>query len=216
MPRPMGLKLASTPNVLFKRKFRWVLEIQNVSGDRIGTLPPQKSARPNINFKTIEAQHLNESIFYPTKPEWKPINLTLYDIIGDASSDCPQRVHPVFEWLKQIYDPGVSDYSGQTGGTTVSPVGWYSDVVRQYKRSAILSMLNGCGDVLEEWVFENAWPESVEFGDLDYANSEVVTADISLRYDRAYVVSSADQLGGRSPGQTGDGGILTGGGISNF
>jgi hypothetical protein len=195
----MGLKLPGTPNVLFKRKFRWVMEIDNVSGDAINTLPPQKSARPNINFKTIEAQHLNESIHYPGKPEWKPINLTLYDVIGNAGSSCPQQKHPVFDWLKKIYNPGIREYTGKNGGTgsgrTMLPsdyvpptdLAWYSDAVNGYKRTARLKMLNGCGDVLEEWIYENAWPEAIEFGDLDYANSEVVTADITLRYDRAYI-----------------------------
>jgi hypothetical protein len=55
------------------------------------------------------------------------------------------------------------------------------------KERATLEMYNGCGDVLETWVFENAWPQAVEFGDLDMSSSDVVTCDLTIRYDRAYI-----------------------------
>jgi hypothetical protein len=171
-----NMGLGPIDNAKFKKKFRWMISIDRVAGPdskQDGTinneqsiLPPSKAARPNISFKTIEAQHLNEVIHYPGKPDWKPINITLYDI------NCGQN--PVFNWIKKIYD-------AQAGN-------WSSHIVPQYKKTAYLKMYSGCGHVMEEWVYENAWPESVEFGDLDFGSSEVVVADITLRYDRAYTI----------------------------
>ena len=58
-----------------------------------------------------------------------------------------------------------------------------------FKKNARLELLSGCGDILEMWFFENAWPQTVEFGELDMSSSEYVTAEITLRYDRAFVVT---------------------------
>lgn len=161
----MGLGVFET-KVCIKRKFRWMFYIPNVSGDGIDVLPPQKSARPSLSFKEMEVQHLTETVYYPGKPDWKPISLVLYDIVEKGG-----RIHPVFNWLISLYNPGAGKY---TPGT--------------FKQNATLHLLDGCGNTVELWQFENAWPNTIEWGDLDMSNSEIVTADLTLRYDRAYYV----------------------------
>jgi hypothetical protein len=37
----------------FKRKYRWLLKIDGVSAEGIDALPPTKSGRPNLTFKSI-------------------------------------------------------------------------------------------------------------------------------------------------------------------
>jgi hypothetical protein len=157
-------------NTCFKRKNRWLLIINEVSAEGINTLPPFKSARPSLSFKEIEAQHATEIIYFPGKPEWKPISLSLYDL--------KKPTHPVFEWLKKLYDPQQGTYSYSC---TADGVGGFK------KSEATLEVYDGCGNVIETWIFENAWPQSIEFGDLDMSQSEVLTCDLVLRYDRAYI-----------------------------
>ena len=140
-----------------------------ISDDGASLLPPLKSARPNLTFKEIEVQHLNETIYFPSKPEWKPITLTLYDI--------KKNNNPVFEWIKQVYNP--------RDGFWQPPILPGKDY---FKRTCRLKLYDGCGEVVETWVYENAWPQTIEFGELDMSQSEVVTIDITLRYDRAYIL----------------------------
>ncbi len=153
----------------FKRKFRWMFRITGITDSSSGAfvLPPSKSARPNLSFKEQEAQHLNETIWFPIKPEWKPITVTLYDIKGNSN--------PVFDWLKQIYDPERGNWSPAISGAD------------GFKRRATLELLDGAGEIMEKWVYENAYPQAAEFGELDMSSSEVVTIDLTLRYDRAYI-----------------------------
>jgi hypothetical protein len=40
--------------------------------------------------------------------------------------------------------------------------------------------------MIEGWKLEGVWCQNAEFGELDMQSSEVVTCDVSLRYDRAY------------------------------
>jgi hypothetical protein len=158
-----------SPDLCLPRKNRWLFKIPDVSAEGANTLPPQKGSRPSLSFKEMEAQHLTETIYFPQKPEWKPVSLTLYEPTAKTMGG-----HPVWEWVKKCYR--VTDAS----------VLW-TPSAEVMKERATLEMYNGCGDVLETWVFENAWPQAVEFGDLDMSSSDVVTCDLTIRYDRAYI-----------------------------
>ena len=155
-------------SVCMKRKFRWLFMIPEISADGANSLPPDKGARPSLSFKEIETQHLNEIIYYPGKPDWKPINLTLFDIKKNGNEN------PVFKWIKNQYDPSSGDWAAGT-----FKVG-----------EATLNLYDGCGNVIEKWTFENVWPNNIEWGELDMSDSQYVTVDLTLRYDRAYYAKS--------------------------
>lgn len=157
------------PNACFKRKNRWLFKIEDVSADGVSSLPPSKAARPSLSFKEIEVQHLNETVYYPGKPEWKPVTLTLYDLKKNS-------LNPVFEWLSELYDPRSNSQYGPSCNGFKKP-------------QATLELYDGCGTKIETWVFETVWPQAVEFGDLDMSTSELITCDLTLRYDRAYIES---------------------------
>lgn len=172
MSRSMGFDFGlASPEACFKRKNRWIFYIDGIIADEsasgINSLPPSKAARPSLQFKEIEAQHLNETVYYPGKPEWKPITITLYDL--------QKNNHPIFEWLSEIYIPDDIDLSIFPSSSG-------------FKREASLRLYDGCGGIIEKWIFENAWPQNIEFGELDMSESGVVTCDLTLRYDRAYIV----------------------------
>lgn len=172
-----------SPGTHFKRKNRWLFKIPSISDESLFALPPSKAARPSISFKEIEVQHISETVYYPSKPDWKPINLTLYDIKREGAID-----HPVFEWLKSFYDPekGVLNYSCGSGGDVI--VNRSQEARPNFKKpEAFLELYDGCGCIIEKWKYETIWPQSIDFGELDMFSSEVVTCEIVLRYDRAYI-----------------------------
>jgi hypothetical protein len=165
MAQSMGLGIGiSGPDVCFKRKNRWLLKIDGVSAQGINALPPSKAGRPSLSIKELEMQHITETVYFPGKIEWKPITLTLYDT--------KQNENPILKWLSSIYD--------------VKNESRYKYTVGFKKDRAVLELYDGCGNVIESWVMEAVWPTSIEFGELDMSMSEVVTVDVTLRYDRAY------------------------------
>ena len=165
----MGLDYATQRYLTCKRKFRWTFNIEGVVGDnQARLLPPFRSARPSLQFKTMEIRHATENIYYPMKPEWRPINLTLYDVVSEGAFG----THPVFEWIKKCYSP---------------KEGAWFPVSEGFIRNAYVSLFDGCGNLLEKWVFEESWPEDVNFQTLDMADQNLVTCDITLRYNRAYL-----------------------------
>lgn len=165
----MGLDFGLDSGQYCKRKFRWLMKVPNVAGEKGATcLPPYKSARPSLKFKEMEARHLNEDVFYATKPDWTPVPLTLYDL------DTNQ--HPVFEWIKEFYE--IND----TGRVTL-----HEPTHAQFMKQVRLELYNGCGKIVEAWIFEDAWPQSANFSDLDMGNHDICVCDLTLRFARAYI-----------------------------
>jgi phage tail-like protein len=156
------------------RKFRFMMKIDGVCGTNgggdqsssVSVLPPSRTSRPQISLKEEGIQHVNEIIYFPMKPEFKAIPLTLYEVKTNGGD------HPVMEWLKKVYDP--------KQGT------WKPAIGNDFKKKATLEMFDGCGKVIETWIYENAWPQDINWGELDMGATELVVVDIQLRYDRAY------------------------------
>lgn len=164
-------KLTSIP----KQKHRWLFYFTDVSAKGIGILPPAKSARPSTSFKEIEIQHVTETVYFPGKPEWKTITLSLYDICSEYN---PKGEHPVMNWLKRLYDPESADYTFIIDE---------ADDTKNFKLDASVELYDGCGNCLEKWILNNCWPQAVDFQDLDMGSSDVLLAEMTLRYDRAYI-----------------------------
>jgi len=154
-------------DLCLSRKFRWLFKIPQISAQGTNSLPPVKSARPSLTFKETQVEHLNETIYYPSKPEWKPITLSLYDV--------KKSEHPIYNWLKRMYDPKEGKIKTPTDS--------------EFMLTATLEMYDGCGQVMETWIYQECWPNAIEFGDLDMGSSEIVTCDLTLRYARAYLES---------------------------
>jgi len=160
------------------------MRIDDIADDGTNALPPQKSARPSLTLKEVECQHLTETVYFPTKPDWKPISLVLYDIKGQNN--------PVMDWIKRVYNVSASSAT------------WGPSCGNRFKREAILTLYDGCGATIETWHFQNAWPQVAEFGDLEMSSSDVVVCEVTLRYDRAYVVVTGQGGGG---GNSNSGGV---------
>jgi len=174
----MGLDFGLNGDGKFcKRKFRWLFRIDKIVADpqnSLSTLPPLQSARPSLSFKEMTANHLIENAFYPAKPDWKPIQLTLYDL--------KLPTHPVVAWILEFYDPergqllSPNEKAGESEG---------------FIRTCYLDLYDGCGETVESWIYEDAWPQNIDFQTLDMGDNGIVTCDITLRYQRAWLTGAS-------------------------
>jgi len=170
----MGLDFGLESGQYCKRKFRWLYTISLVSADGsvLGSgksLPPLRSSRPNLTFREMPARHLIEDVYYPAKPDWKPVSLILYDL--------KKGTHPVFDWIKGFYNPqlGILREPNHPGNP------------KFINQTARLDINDGCGRIIETWIWDDVWPVNINFQELDMGSSEVLTCDIQLRYVRAYI-----------------------------
>lgn len=173
----MGLQMGLNGSGQFcKRKFRWLFKIHNIAGDFSSrALPPLRSQRPNVSFSEMQVNHLSETIFYPAKPTWQPVQIALYDL--KRSDD-----HPVFEWLKEIYNPESGEFHEPNKTVSVE-----EGLIKQCS----LELYDGIGSIVEKWTYEDCWPQAVDFGALDMGDPDIATCELTLRYSRAYLVDSS-------------------------
>lgn len=172
----MGVGFASYTS--FKKQNRFVLHIPNVthagnSSNRVynKVLIEEKAARPVVSFKEFEVPHLMENIFYAGRPEWKPIQVTLYDVAA---------TNPALNWVNAVYSVQKNAFRGQPGAS------YFGAIANKFKRDIQIFMLDGCGFALEAWNYMNAYPSSVDFGPTDMSSDQVMRVTMDIRYDRAY------------------------------
>jgi len=162
---PMGIGVLGEPGIIIKRKFRFTVQIDTP----LGTVPihfVKISARPQLEIEETEINFRNAVTWIPGKGKWQPLTLTYYDVANT------NLMKPLWDWLASIYDFVNPQNLFQT-----EKAGWSSIV--------IIQMFDGCGSPLERWELREAWPTSINFGDLDYGVSEDATIELTLRYSQA-------------------------------
>lgn len=175
---PMGINWTS--KACIKRKFRFLFRIYDpvdpviepyngpgTPGSYTNMMPPEKAARPSLQIKELEATHLQETIYYPGRIEFKPLQVTLYDVTAESR---------IWDWLTRFYNPATGEYytAGQIaqGRSTI-------------KKTSIVHVLDGTGTEIERWNYINSWPNEIDFGELDMSDNDLLKVNLTLRYDRA-------------------------------
>jgi len=144
----------------------WEPKVQNRFIMYIDGIPAymiKASGRPSLNNNPITLEHINLKRYVKGKSEWQPIEVTLYDPV------VPSAAQAVMEWVRL----GHESVTGRNG---------YADF---YKKDVTINVLGPVGDKVEEWTLKGAFPESVNFNTLDWATSDALMANMTLRYDYA-------------------------------
>lgn len=163
--KPMGIGVIGQPDITFKRKFRWTFEIFGFCNNEKNQIPEhfvKVASRPNLSIEETEINHLNGKMWIPGKASWETITVTYIDVAHESQQQ-------LWNWLATTYD--FTDPINLTQGTR-----------RDWDATGVLSMYDGCGTLLEQWQMQHMWPTAINFGDLDYSNSEEATIELTLRY----------------------------------
>ena len=152
-----------------RRKHRWIFETLAQGafpGGRESLLLLQSASRPHATFEEPEMHHNQEKVYFAGKHSWEPITLVWYD--GEQNPDVAKEV---YDWL----DTGVLESVGSAN----------VNAPNAYKKDSSLQMLDGAGSPTETWQIFGCWPQDINWGDLDYTNTEIQTIEVTMRYDRA-------------------------------
>ena len=167
----MGIGHLGFKNLVFKRKFRWTFEVVELCGNQnIPAHYVKVASRPNLTIDETEINYLNAKTWIPGKASWETITVTYIDV-------ATQDLKPLYDWLASVYN-----FSNPITLEMGSRRGDYNGV-------GILYLYDGCGMPLEKWVLQDMWPQAVNWGDLDYAASDEVTVELTLRYSQVYYES---------------------------
>lgn len=163
---PMGIGQLGFSNLIFKRKFRFTLELQDICGSL--SVPRhfvRTAARPSVEIDETELNFLNAVTWLPGKARWQTMTVTYLDV---ATAD----MAPLYSWLASVYD-------------FTDPINMYMGSQRQdYTATAILKLWDGCGQLLEKWTMLDVWPKAINFGELDYNSSDLLEIELTMRYSQ--------------------------------
>lgn len=134
------------------------------------------ASRPSFKFNVAEKQHNQEISYYAGKQEWEPVTMTWYD--AEQNPDISQEC---YTWLNSVVD------LTQGNNLTVAPPA-------AYKRTSRLEMINGAARTTEAWQMLGAWPETIKWNELDYSANDLMTCEVSLKYDRAVKISGSGNV----------------------
>ena len=141
-----------------KLKNRYIMLIDGIPAYLIKT-----ANRPSITFEEVELNHMNVKRWVKGKATWESLEITLYDPV------VPSAAQAVMEWVRL----GHESVTGRDG---------YSDF---YKKDVDVQVLGPVGDIVEQWKLKGAWVQSANFNDSDFASSDPIDIEVTLRYDYA-------------------------------
>ena len=148
--------------------------------------------RPTLSFEEVQLDRFNSRAWVAGKHNFEPITLSFEDDVTGSASRVVQDQIQSQQHLIGAGGPFLAD------SMSAAPEG------SLYKFVTYLDMLDGAtDDVIEKWTIEGCFIQNVSYGDLDYAASEQVLIEVTLRYDHA----RQDALNGYSAGE----GVATGG-----
>lgn len=143
------------------RQNRWLLRFPSDLGIQEWWLT--SAARPTIQQEETQIPFLNTSTYVVGRYQWQTIEITLRDPIGPSASQA------MMEWVR-LHSESVTGRQGYAAG---------------YKRDVELEMLDPTGVVVSKWILKNTMLTIVNFGQLNYNQSDLATITATLRFDYA-------------------------------
>jgi len=175
--------------VMPKLQYRFRVYAYNFGRDNGNTLALTQNVisvtRPSVTHDEITIDAYNSRAYLAAKHTWEPITLTLRDDINGTVTK-----HVASQLQKQL-----------NHGLQSAPVAG-----RDYKFGLVIEQLDGSqpGQVLESWSLNGCFIQNANYGENNYATSDVMTITLQIRYDGADIhgdaVNSATTSGGLTSG----------------
>ena len=152
------------PKVSYKFRVR-VFGFGPVSTPLDLTAQVQSITRPTLQTEPVMVHSYNSIAYFGGKPVWNSIELTVRDDVTNAVSRLIGH-----QLQKQM------NHFQQTSPLAGS----------NYKFDMKIETMDGGNDgILEAWYLENCFLEGSNYGEFNYANSEVMNIQMTIRYDNA-------------------------------
>jgi hypothetical protein len=179
----MGIPGVGTGILQPKLKAKWRVTFANLGGG-VDSQPVSMQAitvsRPSFSFEEVQLDRYNSRAWVAGKHTFEPFTLTIEDDVTGTAARVIQEQDQKQQWL--IGAEGQWLTSAGDGSA--------------YKFVTYLDLLDGAEQVIEKWTMEGCWIQNSDYGELDYAASEVVTISLTIRYDIA-----RQDIGGFSRGE---------------
>ena len=168
-----------------KLQYRFRVSFTNLGGGSLKDQTTQNvisASRPNLTHEEVVVDSYNSKMYLAGKHTWEPVTIVLRD---DMDSNV---IKVLGEQLNKQVDH--TDQSSAIAGSA-------------YKFSVKIETLDGANGTtkpttFDEWDLQGAFISNIQYGDLNYADSNMVQVTLTVRYDHAvHTVDGDDVLSGK-------------------
>ena len=166
-----------------KLQYRFRVRFTNLGNDTNNTRHLTQNvisvSRPNMSHEEVVVDSYNSKMYLAGKHTWEPVTIVFRD---DMNSHVIKQLG---QQLNKQVDHG--DQASATAGTG-------------YKFSVQIETLDGQNGentptVFDTWDLQGCYIQNVQYGDLNYATSDMVQVTLTLRYDHAeHIIANEDVL----------------------
>lgn len=170
-------------------RFRVSFEGFGVSSDKVELTKQVVSfSRPTVSFADVDVHVYNSIVRLAGKHSWGDVTTTIRDdAAGNVTRLIGEQLQKQFDFMEQSSAASGSDYKFIT-------------------RCEMLDGGNGASEptILETWELYGCYVKEANYQEVNYANSDPVTIQMSLRFDNAVQTPGGTGIGsfiGRTIGQ---------------
>tara|TARA_R100000008_G_scaffold86625_1_gene80536 strand:- start:1398 stop:2015 length:618 start_codon:yes stop_codon:yes gene_type:complete len=190
----------NNPNFQPKRKFRWIVSFSKIGGSTAPggnslSFMATKCSKPSYNLDSTQHRVLNHEFKFPNIVKWQDVTISFIDAVNP---DVGRNFYNSL--LSSGYEPPSSQsdlLAGVTKAGAHAALGQVSIKQLDGGGRNLDLILNpgetppGLGPTkyIEEWILHNAFITSAKFGDLDYNTDDLVSIDLTIKYDYAKLTS---------------------------
>jgi hypothetical protein len=162
------MSIASTSSAHLGRNepiFQWAFFIVFPKFENL-TLFVATAALPSVTWEVAESAYFFTTRKYASRFTMNEVSVTVKDYVDSATAA------QMWAWWMSVGDA--------RNGKLNSP--------GEYKQNAELHSTDGRGETVDQWMLEDCFPSSMEFGDLDYSGTDIVQMNCTLTVDMVYLV----------------------------
>jgi len=127
------------------------------------------ATRPSLSYEEVQLDRYNSRVYVAGKHTFEPCTMTVEDDVTNRATNAIQTQLEMQQRLIGATGPWLN-----TDATAM-----------QYKFAMNLEMLDGNETMVEAWVYEGCYLQSVEWGEVDYSTGEKMTINMTVRFDHA-------------------------------
>jgi hypothetical protein len=158
-----------------KRQFRFLLQLSPLESYVV-----TKVNRPSFSIGESEHKFINHTFYYPGRVTWNEVNFSLVDAVLPDSTGI---------LMKMLMASGYRFPTNANVTRTLSKAEATAAVgnvmIHVLGSGDQVDPTSPSGEYLETWTLKNPWIKDVAMGDLAYDSDDILSMDVTLRYDWA-------------------------------
>jgi len=159
-----------------KRSHRFLVQFDLGVGNSVEFLA-RTVDKPAFSVGETEHKFLGQTYYYPGSVTWNEVKVSL---VNSASPDLDASLMDILRRSGWVVPDDVAQGDGVMNARTINKI----DAVGATP-NVIIKELDGAGVELGRWSMKNAWIKDVSFSTLDYGSEDMLTLDLTFRYDWA-------------------------------